>query len=186
MRYRVRHVLLCLAPALFVYTFIVVWAVWLFEAALQNDAGAFLVRSLVGIAVVVTAASALVTFWPTKRRPARLYHVTTSTVVDAATIEVHPDGTRTVELLGRRPGRPVYFFDRHPRRTSVEFNVWTRPDACIELIDVDYDGIVVRRRWTGAYHLRRLPHVRARIHPLPWDLDQRAPRLRRPRPSVMR
>ena len=70
-------------------------------------------------------------------------------MVEAATVEVHDDGTRSVALRGKRPGRPVYFFDRWPRRRSVEYNVKARPDVCIELVDVDYDDTVVRRRWTG-------------------------------------
>ena len=185
MWYRARHLVLNHAITFVIYTFIALWALWVFDAALDGNVVATFARSAAGFAVVATCAATVVAYWPTKRRPTRLYHVTTNAVVDAATVEVHDDGTRTVALRGKRAGRPVYFFDRWPRRGSVEYNVKTLPDACIELVDVDHDDIVVRRRWTGAYHLSGLVHARARIHPLPWDFDRRQRnKHRRPRPSA--
>ena len=48
------------------------------------------------------AGFATVTYWPTRRPPTRLYHYTSQSVADQATIAHHDDGSVTIRLVPTR------------------------------------------------------------------------------------
>ena len=52
---------------------------------------------------------------------------------------------------------------RRPVLTIV-FNLRAEPEVCIELAQLYYAGVTVRRRVTGAYALGGLLEARARLH----------------------
>ena len=135
--------------------------------AVDDDNVALLLRAGSGLAGAGLIVGVL-HYWPTRRRPPRLYHLTTRAAADAATVDTHADGTFTVALRPRGRGRPAYFLPAPPcRRAAVLFNLRAEPEVCIELVDVDYAGVQVRRRVTGAYALQGLVAARAIVHPFP-------------------
>jgi hypothetical protein len=163
MPYRARQLLFSVGTAAPFYVLAGLAGWWILAAV--DDTAAVLLRGGTAIAVLGVLAAVL-RYWPTRRRPDRLYHLTTRSAATTATIDTDDDGTVTVRLRARRNGRPAYFFPRPPRsRAVVYWNLKTEPDVCIELRDIDYDGVRVRRRITGAYQLRGLVAARATVRP---------------------
>ncbi len=166
MTYRNRQRLFNLIVAGPLFTLIGVLAWWVFSTDNSTATAQRGSALLVLLAVLV----GFLHYWPTRRRPTNLYHLTTSIAAQAATTAKHDDGTVTVVLQSRRGGRKTYFFPHPPVSSGhLYWNLRHRPNICIELVDIHYDDVRVRRRITGADQLSGLPAARARIHRVPPD-----------------
>jgi hypothetical protein len=174
MSYRTRQLLFSLATAGPFYVVALLGAWWIVTA--HNDR-AIAVRTAILLAPFAVLYAVL-RYWPTRRRPARLYHLTTVAAAEAATLYVNGDGSVVVELRARKAGKAVYCFPRPPQRPSVLYwNLRAEPEVCIELHDIDFAGRDVRRRITGAYRLSGPLTAGASVHPFPASSEEdRTPR----------
>ena len=93
--------------------FIAMVVSWWWVAAVDDDNVALLLRAGSGLAGAGLIVGVL-HYWPTRRRPPRLYHLTTRAAADAATVDTHADGTVTVALRPRgRGSAPTSSRHRH-------------------------------------------------------------------------
>lgn len=158
-RHRVANLICCVVP-LAVCLAVIVWV-----AVVDSTPTERLTRSAIALAGVIVIVACLV-YWPTQRRPERLYHYTITAAAEAATVERHADGTRTLALRAKRDGGPTFFFGRRVGSFGRAYNLNRDPQVCIELADIDYANVTVRRRWSGAYRLRGLIVASGRVEVL--------------------